>query len=104
MDGLVDLGEKLYNLRLMNRLSWAYIGNSCGLSESGARKLAHGHAVLTSKPWPLERITKGGAIYSARKHGMTWLGLSRCYRSKISIVKRQAYKYARREGLPWPIR
>ncbi len=104
MDRLVNLGEELYNLRLMNRSSWVNIGNSCGLSESGARKLAHEHALITKKPWPLERITKAGAIYSARKHGMTWLGLSRCYSSRISILKRQAYKFARREGLPWPIR
>jgi len=102
MDGLV--GESLYNKRLIYRLSWADIGDACGLSDSGARKLAKEYAVKECKPWPLERVTKAGAIYSARKYGMTWLSLCRCYNDSIESLRRQAYKYARREGLPWPIK
>ena len=104
MDRLVELGEELYNLRLTLRSSWLEIGSTCGISDSGARKLAHEYAIIESKPWPIERVTKGGAIYSARKHGMTWLSLCRCYNDNINSLRRQAYKYARREGLPWPIK
>lgn len=101
MDRLV--GESIYNQRLIYRQSWVDIGNDVGLSDSGARKLAKEYALSRQKPWPLERVTKGGAIYSARKYGMTWLSLSRCYNDSIESLRRQAYKYARREGLVWPI-
>ena len=100
MDGLV--GREIYECRVTLRLSWLRIGMEFGLSDQGARKMAYRYASGSGKPWPVERATKGGAIYSARRV-MSWVAISKRYGDDISSCKRLAYKYARRRGLSWPV-
>ena len=103
MDGLVDRGEQAYGLRLSSLASWRSISFEVGISERGCLRAARVHARRNTLPWPLLKLTKGGAIYSARKV-MTWVAIANRYGSSIESVKRLAYKDAKRRGLPWPVR
>ena len=103
MDGLVDRGRHSYDLRLRTLASWREISEYVGISERGCLRAAKLHASRNRLPWPLTKLTKGGAIYSARKV-MTWVAISNRYDNSIEEVKRLAYKHAKRRGLPWPVR
>ena len=103
MDRLVR-GKRIYDHRVLMRESWQKIGKKFGLSDRGSLGLAREYASSCGKPWPVERATKGGAIYSSRSCGISWLTLSRCYGENVGTLRRQAYKYAKRRGLTWPAR
>ena len=100
MDGLV--GKEIYERRVSFRKSWLLIGQEFGLTDQGARKVAYRYASCHGKPWPIERATKGGAIYSAKRY-MSWEKIANRYNGDIQSCKRLAYKYARRRGLRWPV-
>ena len=103
MDGLVDRGKLAYEIRLLRRVSWREISQEVGISSRGCLRAARVHAEKHKLPWPLQKCTKGAAIYSARKI-MTWRSIANRYSCSIEGVKRLAYKHAKRRGLPWPIR
>ena len=103
MDGLVDKGKASYEMRLSQRCSWAEISVHIGLSSRGCLRAARIYAMRNNLPWPIQKKTKGGVIYSARKV-MSWSIIANRYNQSIEQVKRLAYKYAKRNDLDWPIR
>ena len=96
-------GEQAYQMRLEQRTSWEEISCDVGISPRGTLRAARLYAVKHHKPWPIPMLTKGGAIYSARKV-MTWKSIANRYGDSIEAIKRLAYKHAKRRDLQWPIR
>jgi len=106
VDGLLmSRGQRAYEHRKLYRCSWSVVAKHIGYCNSqSALRAARNYADKTSQPWPLKKASKGACIYSARKHGMTWMALSRTYNQDISAVQRCAYKWAKRYGELWPPR
>ena len=99
----MDRGKRAYHIRLEQRTSWEDISEDVGISPRGTLRAARLYACKHNKPWPIPMLTKGGAIYSARKV-MTWKSIANRYGNSIESIKRLAYKHAKRRGLQWPIR
>ena len=101
MDG--SLGASAYMERLLWRRPWSEIAQEVGYSDhSGARKGAERYARHKGLPWPLRPETLGGKIYSCRRHGVSWLYLSRHYDRPIRSLQVLSYKWARRNDRHWP--
>jgi len=96
-------GERAYRIRLTTRVSWAIVAEELGFAtHRGAMTSAQTYAEQNNLPWPLIGLTKGHAMYKARKFGMSWSLIANRYGQTINQVKRLAYKHARRHNKVWP--
>ena len=107
MDGYVSKayvkGQEAYSIRMHYRNSWAEIAEQIGYKDyHSALRGARNYADKNGLPWPLPRITKGGAIYASRKNGMSWMSIAKHYDGCISRTQRCAYKWAKRNKKLWP--
>ena len=98
-------GQEAYEYRQRYRCSWSVVAKNIGYCNSqSALRAARNYANNSGCPWPLKKASKGACIYQARKHGMTWMALSRTYNQDIAAVQRCAYKWAKRYQVQWPPR
>ena len=96
-------GERAYNLRRQYRNSWSEIAVQIGYKDyHSALRGARNYADRKGLPWPLKKLTKGGAIYASRKNGMSWMSIAKHYDGNISRTQRCAYKWAKRNSKAWP--
>jgi hypothetical protein len=104
---IIDMskGQEAYDYRNRYRCSWSEVAKEIGYCNSqSALRAARTYAAKKGHPWPLTKASKGACIYQARRHGVTWMALSRTYNQDIAAVQRCAYKWARRYNKQWPPR
>ena len=98
-------GEDSYWLRLSTGRAWENIAEMSGFKTGrGSMSAAKAYAENHNLAWPLQRYTKGGAIYRARRVGMTWVAISNRYNQTVEQIQSCAYKYAMRHNYAWPPR
>jgi len=96
-------GSVAYEYRLTYRVSWNEVADVTGYSSAhSVRRAARTYASRSGLPWPIEEATKGAVIYTARRHRLTWMELSRIYDQPIAKLQRRAYRWSKRRELPWP--
>ena len=96
-------GKQAYDLRVRTRETWSNIAFHLGYSShKGASVAAQRYAQQNNLPWPVSSVSKGAAIYSSRRVGMSWHKISQRYNQSIRSVQRCAYKHAKRHGWEWP--
>lgn len=99
-----DVGERCYQLRSQEGLSWEAIAERFDISKAWAIREARRHALTVKSKWPIPLHDVFQEAYQLRAQGHGWKEIRDKQGCNLGVAIDRARKYAAREGLPWPVK